>query len=143
LTVRVAHPNDGEGLIEHDFVATGDLGRVKSRMERHSHLSPRGKDIDGAVVIETGEGAIDRGRLGEFLHFITKSRYLVTRLLNGDRQFFVVRATLGQLTARLEELLFQYLNSTIRLVHVAEAVVVRVGRREEVIAVASRRIIKP
>ena len=100
LSVGVAHADDGEGLVQDDLVAPLDLSRVEARVQRDAHLASRGEDVDGAVVVEVDERAVDRGRLGQFLDLVAQRGDLVARLLDRDRQFLVVRTCLGQL--RLE-----------------------------------------
>ena len=134
LAVGVAHADDGEGLVQHDLVAAGDLGRGRGRGAVPRASFARGEDVDGAVVVEAREGAVDRRRLGQFLDLVTQRRDLVTRLLNRDGQLLVVRSALGQLAPRLEQLLFEYLDAPAGLLDVAQGCVVAeasatIGRR--------------
>ena len=135
LSIGVAHADDGEGLVEHHFVAARDLGRVETRVQGHAHLASRGEDVHGPVFVEAGEGAIDRRRLGQLLDFVAQRGDLVPGLLDGDRKFLVVRAGLGQLAARLEELLLEYLDAAVGLVDVAQREVAG-GRRRSVLALS-------
>src|ERR1700722_1678272 len=90
LAVGLAHADHGEGLIQHDLVASVDLARVECRVQGHSHLSAGGEDVDGAVVVEVDEGAVDRGWLGQLFDFVTQGRDLITCLLDGDGELLVV-----------------------------------------------------
>ncbi len=128
LAVGLAHADDGEGLVQHDLVAPVDLAGVESRVQGHAHLAAGGEDVDGAVVVEVDEGAVDRGRLGELLDFVTQGRDLITGLLNRDGELLVVRTALGQGAARLEQFLFEHLDASAGLFDVAHG---RVARRTD------------
>ena len=128
LTVGLAHADDREGLVQHDLVAAVDLARVEARVQGHAHLSPGGEDVDGAVLVEVDEGAVDRGRLRQFLDFVTQRRDLITRLLDRDGELLVVRATLGEGASGLEQFLLQHLDSSAGLLDVAHG---RIARRTD------------
>jgi hypothetical protein len=73
-------------------------------VQRDAHLSSRREDVDGAVLVEVDEGAVDRGRLGQLLDLVAQGRDLVARLLDGYGELLVVRARLGQLVRSRREL---------------------------------------
>ena len=128
LTVGLAHADDGEGLVQHDLVAPVDLSGVQAGVQGDAHLAPGGEDVDRAVVVEVDEGAVDRRRLRELLHFVTQCRDLITGLLDRDGELLVIRAALGQGASRLEQFLLEHLDAPAGLFDVAQG---RVARRTD------------
>jgi len=88
-------------------------------MQGHAHLSTRREDVHRSVVVEARKGAVHRRGLGEFFDLVPQCRDLVPGLLDGNRQFFIVRTTLGYLTPGFEELLLQDFDSSCGLIEVA------------------------
>ena len=106
-------------------------------MQRHAHLSTRGEDVDGAVVVEIDERAVDGGRLGQLLDLIAQRRDLIAGLLDGDRQLLIVRPGLGHLTTSFEEMLFEHLNAPRRLLDVVEDLFARRSHDDLVVVIGT------
>ena len=133
MPVRVAYADHREGFVQNDLVAAGDLGGVETRVQRHAHLAPRGEDVDRTVLVKPGEGTVDRRGLGQFLDFVAQGGDLIAGLLNRDGEFLVVRTALGELSSRLEELLFEHLDTSIGLFDFAEVQIPRGARAETLV----------
>src|SRR5690606_15888901 len=99
--------HDVERLVEHDLLATLEGLHVDRGADVDAQLAPPGEDLHRAVVPRIEEDAESGRRLGQPVDLLLQGDDLISGLLQGRHQTFVLAGHRRQIGLRLVATLFQ------------------------------------